>query len=53
MIEGGTDSLIKIANYGEEYSKDEESPINVLFHGYGHYDILETTLDQSRERVNA
>ncbi|CAA2938734.1 Hypothetical predicted protein [Olea europaea subsp. europaea] len=53
MIDGGTDSLIKIANYGEEYSKDEESPINVLFHGYGHYDILETTLDQSRERVNA
>ncbi|KAL2554603.1 uncharacterized protein Fot_08222 [Forsythia ovata] len=54
MIErGSTGSLIKIANYGEEYSKEEESPIGVLFHGYGHYDILETILDQSREKVDA
>ncbi|KAL2533876.1 OTU domain-containing protein [Abeliophyllum distichum] len=54
MIErGSTGSLIKIANYGEEYSKEEESPIGVLFHGYGHYDILETILDQSQEKVEA
>ncbi|GAB2286932.1 hypothetical protein Dimus_021320 [Dionaea muscipula] len=37
-------TLMKIANYGDEYQKDKESPINVLFHGYGHYDILETPL---------
>ncbi|CAI9780086.1 unnamed protein product [Fraxinus pennsylvanica] len=53
MIERGTGSLIKIANYGGEYSKEEESPINVLFHGYGHYDILETILDRSQEKVDA
>ncbi|PIN05493.1 hypothetical protein CDL12_21964 [Handroanthus impetiginosus] len=41
MKEKSVDSLIKIANYGEEYG-DEKSSINVLFHGYGHYDILET-----------
>ncbi|KAF5733699.1 hypothetical protein HS088_TW16G00139 [Tripterygium wilfordii] len=35
-------NLVNIANYGEEYRKDNEVPINVLFHGYGHYDIIET-----------
>nr|GMD58898.1 OTU domain-containing protein [Ipomoea batatas] len=42
-------SLINISNYGEKYQKEEDgdTPINVLFHGYGHYDILETnTLDE-------
>ncbi|KAF5742569.1 hypothetical protein HS088_TW09G00620 [Tripterygium wilfordii] len=39
-------NLVIIANYGEEYRKDNESPINVLFHGYGHYDIVETCLDK-------
>lgn len=39
-------NLVNIANYGEEYQKDNESPINVLFHEYGHYDVLETSSDQ-------
>ncbi|KAK4403987.1 OVARIAN TUMOR DOMAIN-containing deubiquitinating enzyme 4 [Sesamum angolense] len=42
MKERSNGSLMNIANYGEEYRKDEDNPINVLFHGYGHYDILET-----------
>ncbi|KNA16518.1 hypothetical protein SOVF_088450 [Spinacia oleracea] len=37
-----SDSLTNIANYGEEY-KNKECPINVLFHGYGHYELLETS----------
>ncbi|KAL2249337.1 UNVERIFIED_CONTAM: OVARIAN TUMOR DOMAIN-containing deubiquitinating enzyme 4 [Sesamum indicum] len=42
MKERSSGGLMNIANYGEEYQKDEDNPINVLFHGYGHYDILET-----------
>ncbi|KAL0358568.1 UNVERIFIED_CONTAM: OVARIAN TUMOR DOMAIN-containing deubiquitinating enzyme 4 [Sesamum angustifolium] len=42
MKERSNGSLMNIANYGEKYRKDEDNPINVLFHGYGHYDILET-----------
>ncbi|KAK1570551.1 hypothetical protein Q3G72_003607 [Acer saccharum] len=42
MIDRSSGNLVNIANYGEEYPKDEEGPINVLFHGYGHYDLLET-----------
>ncbi|XP_061352185.1 uncharacterized protein LOC133297129 [Gastrolobium bilobum] len=34
--------LLNIAKYGEEYRKDKDISIDVLFHGYGHYDILET-----------
>lgn len=30
--------LICIAEYGQEYSKDD--PIRVLYHGFGHYDAL-------------
>lgn len=30
--------LITIAEYGQEYSK--EDPIRVLYHGFGHYDAL-------------
>ncbi|GER39906.1 OTU-like cysteine protease family protein [Striga asiatica] len=30
--------LISIAEYGQEYGKD--NPIKVLYHGYGHYDAL-------------
>ncbi|KAK7279539.1 hypothetical protein RJT34_24592 [Clitoria ternatea] len=35
--------LVNIAKYGEEYKNDKEVSINVLFHGYGHYDLLETS----------
>ncbi|GMI80538.1 hypothetical protein HRI_001723100 [Hibiscus trionum] len=42
MIHRSPGNLINIAKYGEEYQKDKENPINVLFHGYGHYDILES-----------
>ncbi|KAK0574865.1 hypothetical protein LWI29_030257 [Acer saccharum] len=31
-------SLKIIAEYGQEYGK--ENPIRVLYHGYGHYDVL-------------
>ncbi|KAL5733636.1 hypothetical protein ACOSQ2_033328 [Xanthoceras sorbifolium] len=46
MIDQSSGNLVNIANYGEEYQKDKEDPINVLFHGYGHYDLLETLSDQ-------
>ncbi|KAI4373072.1 hypothetical protein MLD38_011235 [Melastoma candidum] len=43
MIERSSGSLANIAKYGEEYKKDEgETPINILFHGYGHYEILDS-----------
>lgn len=35
MDSGG---LIAIAEYGKDYGK--ENPIRVLYHGYGHYDVL-------------
>ena len=37
-----TSNLTNIANYGEEYKNDGYA-INVLFHGYGHYELLETS----------
>lgn len=43
MIDQRSGNLVNIANYGEEYRKDKESAINVLFHWYGHYDLLETS----------
>ncbi|OMO98833.1 Ovarian tumor, otubain [Corchorus capsularis] len=52
MIHRSSRNLIKIADYGEEYQKDKETPINVLFHGYGHYDILESLPEQMCEQVN-
>ncbi|KAF6150370.1 hypothetical protein GIB67_034069 [Kingdonia uniflora] len=41
MIDKSSCDLIHIASYGEDYGKDE-IPIKVVFHGYGHYDVLET-----------
>ncbi|KAL4557401.1 hypothetical protein LXL04_035578 [Taraxacum kok-saghyz] len=41
MLERGSSNLSKIATYGEEYENGGNSLIKVLFHGYGHYDILE------------
>ncbi|XP_007010219.2 PREDICTED: OTU domain-containing protein 6B [Theobroma cacao] len=52
MIPRSSSNLTKIAKYGEEYQKDKENPINVLFHGYGHYDILESLPEQNCAQVN-
>ncbi|KAL8459863.1 hypothetical protein ACS0TY_031681 [Phlomoides rotata] len=38
MRDQGSDGLISISEYGQEYGKD--NPIRVLYHGYGHYDAL-------------
>lgn len=38
MRDEDSGGLISIAEYGQEYGKD--SPIRVLYHGYGHYDAL-------------
>jgi len=51
MLDRSSGSLINISNYGEEYRKKEESPINVLFHGYGHYDILETIPEKIHQKL--
>ncbi|BBG97018.1 Cysteine proteinases superfamily protein [Prunus dulcis] len=52
MIDRSSAGLVNIANYGEEYRKEEEKPINVLFHGYGHYDILDSFSEQSLKKLN-
>lgn len=52
MIDKSSGSLTNIANYGKEYQKDEGSPINILFHGYGHYDILEF-VSKDHQKVEA
>ncbi|XWS75273.1 hypothetical protein CRYUN_Cryun01aG0072100 [Craigia yunnanensis] len=52
MIHRSSGNLVNIANYGEEYQKDKENPINVLFHRYGHYDILESMPEQNCHQVN-
>ncbi|KAL4279480.1 hypothetical protein GQ457_03G009160 [Hibiscus cannabinus] len=38
MKEKKSGSLKTISEYGQEYGK--ENPIKVLYHGYGHYDVL-------------
>lgn len=38
MKDQDSGGLISIAEYGQEYSK--EDPIRVLYHGFGHYDAL-------------
>ncbi|KAL5545538.1 hypothetical protein UlMin_005225 [Ulmus minor] len=38
MYDRDAGGLISIAEYGEEYGKD--NPIKVLYHGFGHYDAL-------------
>uniref|UniRef100_A0ACD5YDZ2 Uncharacterized protein n=1 Tax=Avena sativa TaxID=4498 RepID=A0ACD5YDZ2_AVESA len=39
MREEAAGGLIAIAEYGQEYGK--EDPIQVLYHGYGHYEALQ------------
>lgn len=51
MVDRSSGSLINISNYGEEYRKEGENPINVLFHGYGHYDILETISEKGHQKL--
>lgn len=41
MFDNKTDCLKVIAEYGQEYGKD--NPIRVLYHGYGHYDALRSS----------
>lgn len=38
MHDQDSGGLISIAEYGQEYGRDD--PINVLYHGFGHYDAL-------------
>ncbi|PHT51812.1 OTU domain-containing protein [Capsicum baccatum] len=38
MYDQDASGLISIAEYGQEYGKD--NPIKVLYHGFGHYDAL-------------
>lgn len=39
MCDKDSQGLISIAEYGQEYGKD--NPIRVLYHGYGHYDAVQ------------
>ncbi|XP_029118545.1 OVARIAN TUMOR DOMAIN-containing deubiquitinating enzyme 4 isoform X5 [Elaeis guineensis] len=39
MLDEDAGGLITIAEYGQEYGK--EDPIRVLYHGFGHYDALQ------------
>ncbi|XP_074565919.1 OVARIAN TUMOR DOMAIN-containing deubiquitinating enzyme 4-like [Curcuma longa] len=39
MFDDDAGGLISIAEYGQEYGK--ENPIQVLYHGFGHYDALQ------------
>ncbi|KAF9591128.1 hypothetical protein IFM89_002083 [Coptis chinensis] len=42
MLDEVKSAFVNVANYGEELEKDGKTPIMLLFHGYGHYDLLET-----------
>lgn len=42
MRDTSSTEIVNIAKYGEEYRNGKDISINVLFHGYGHYEILET-----------
>jgi len=45
----GSDCLKIIAEYGQEYGKD--NPIRVLYHGYGHYDVLQVPLARTQSKL--
>ncbi|KAK9153786.1 hypothetical protein Sjap_001266 [Stephania japonica] len=51
MTNGTSGKFIQISSYGEEYGKDDKGPIQVLFHRYGHYDVLETISRRSHPKV--
>ncbi|KAG6580824.1 OVARIAN TUMOR DOMAIN-containing deubiquitinating enzyme 4, partial [Cucurbita argyrosperma subsp. sororia] len=44
MYDKDAGGLISIAEYGDEYGKD--NPIKVLYHGFGHYDALQIPANQ-------
>jgi hypothetical protein len=39
--------LISIAEYGQEYGK--EDPVQLLYHGFGHYDSLQIPANRGPE----
>lgn len=49
MIDRRSGDLVNIGSYGHEYGK-EASPIQVAFHGYGHYDVLEIFSEKAFQR---
>ncbi|WOK94138.1 OTU domain-containing protein [Canna indica] len=50
MMDEDAGGLIEIAEYGQEYGK--EDPIQVLYHGFGHYDALQIPAKKiSRSRL--
>lgn len=40
MQDRNSSNVKVIAEYGKEYGKD--NPIQVIYHGYGHYDVLKS-----------
>lgn len=49
MHDKDTGGVISIAAYGQEYGKD--NPINILYHGFGHYDALQIPGKGGRSRL--
>lgn len=47
MFEQRSRGLISIAEYGQEYVKENPVPIRVLYHGFGHYDALQLPSHES------
>ncbi|CAA2999199.1 Hypothetical predicted protein [Olea europaea subsp. europaea] len=50
MWDKKTNCLKIIAEYGQEYGK--ESPIRVLYHGYGHYDALQSPFGSPKSKLS-
>ncbi|XVE92181.1 hypothetical protein REPUB_Repub01dG0074900 [Reevesia pubescens] len=48
MWEKNSGTLKIISEYGQEYGK--ENPIRVLYHGYGHYDVLRSPVDTASSK---
>ncbi|KAG8054324.1 hypothetical protein GUJ93_ZPchr0001g33105 [Zizania palustris] len=49
MYTKGSDSPRIIAEYGQEYGKD--NPVSVLYDGYGHYDALQSPLVRTQSSL--
>lgn len=50
MIQEKTkDGLISIAEYGQEYRKSD--PIQVLYHGFGHYEALQIPSNRAASKL--